>query len=468
MSETHILAPLDIAHLTSQGLVGPVDDGGTRRLHKRRLNRSSDEEHGHIPLQATVHSHLDAFATIPDQLISLATIEHVGFSKTKALEIWNSWTNWPVTGPRRETDIDDGGLQVTFLDFLTEHIGRVDTHDDNDVEWTSCMETYGLATEAQHAILDVRFKYLRLSRSCAEWSADTVHMRYAGLEEIQKASRDRAAALRCASSRPGNSQASRSSSDNVVSTPDTLSTSSSSRPTQRSISSMQRESVPGISTDSSSSSIAIAERDVPGYTVLYKGLDQGRIVNLLDDAGRLNQIEALLSPPPSDFSGTRSLFYFTPDFKVAEYYAAYAKRRANVESVVIVRIAIPDDAIWGMEEGEIQRVYWPSREWKELVWYSRRQQRLPSTLRKYRDATLVIGTISKKPERVYHRLKSWEGVSESHVLKVDREHSTRKAVQFVFSGEEGQDFLVKHASDNIKVYPFTQGEMGNWLEQDEV
>ncbi|RSL85463.1 hypothetical protein CEP51_003305 [Fusarium floridanum] len=195
-SRTSILAPLDTAHLMGQGLVGAVNADGTRRIHKRRLNRFGDVEYGHLPLDATASQDSDMFVSIPDQLISQATIEYVGFSKIKANEIWSTWNNWPSTGPRRETDPDDGGLQVTFLDFICGYISSsLDTYSEDDAEWINCMNTYGLSMEVQDAILDPLFKYLRLSDSCAEWSRDTIEMRYAGLKAIQEESSNREVTL---------------------------------------------------------------------------------------------------------------------------------------------------------------------------------------------------------------------------------------------------------------------------------
>ncbi|KAF4982964.1 hypothetical protein FZEAL_1534 [Fusarium zealandicum] len=468
-SETSLLAPLDVSQLMSQGLVGPLDASGTRRIHKRRLTRSSDEEHRNLSLNAPAQPSAtgDMFATIPDQLVSRATIEHVGFSKTKATEMWNAWDNWPTTGPGRETDAEtgDGHLFVSFIDFLTGLSGQIgspsDAYQDNDEQWTQCMEHFGLATELQHAILDPHFKFLRLSASCLFWVSDTIEMRYAGLEEVQKASLERVRSLQRAGSRPGNTGQVSSGSISGTGTPNVPASSHSGG---RSISGMQRDALPGISTESLSSSAAIAAQDAPGYTLLYKGMDQARLAGLLEDDGRLKNIAKLLSKSPTDFGGTRSLFYFTPDVKVAQSYAAYAKRRAKFESVVIVRMTIPNLAIDEMAEPNILRLHWPDDQWKQHVWHSRTQKPLPQPLRKYRDATLVIGTCSGKPNKEFDNLSSWEDINESFVLKV----KGKTAVQYVFSGqEEGRELLTMHASDSIKLYPFTGPEMEEWIEQNE-
>ncbi|CAH0045420.1 unnamed protein product [Clonostachys solani] len=188
MSGNHILSPLDVERLQSQGLLGRRSEKGTRRLHKRRLNRSSDEENKDIPLNVHVETpaSANAFATIPDQLISRATLEYVGFSEAKALDLWNQWTNWPFEGPARETDLDASGLRMRFEIFFTGAFHAVpDTCSSDDQQWRQTMDSFGLSRSVQQAILDPNFKQLRLTQSCAYWAKDTALMRYAGLKDIQ-------------------------------------------------------------------------------------------------------------------------------------------------------------------------------------------------------------------------------------------------------------------------------------------
>ncbi|RMZ85391.1 hypothetical protein DV737_g732, partial [Chaetothyriales sp. CBS 132003] len=346
-------------------------------------------------------------------IVSHETLIYVGLSEEKASEMWNQWTHWPATGPRRETDIDDGGLQVTFLDFIIGALeNQIDAIEDNDDHWQACLDACGIDVDVQRAIMDPIFKPLRLSDSCLYWVKDTIKMRERRLARVDiKEARE-----------------------------------------ERSVSSNQQQSTPGIGPDLWGSAGAVTARNVPGYTVLFKGMDQGRIAGLFDDSGALDRIETLLSSPPSDFSGTRALFYFTTSHEVAEYYAAYAKRRANCESVVILCLRFPNAAIESLSAPDIQRIYWPSSEWKELVWRSRTQQPLPSHLRKYRQAVLVIGTISRKPNRAYHLMGSWEEVTQECVLRVESSGQSITGIQHVFSGEEeGLDFEGDHKLEPIAI-----------------
>ena len=467
MSEHTILAPLDSADLLNRGLLGPGRTTGSHRLHKRRLNRSSDEENHGIPLNVSLSSPAadDAFALIPVALISYETLVYVGLSEAKATELWNQWTNWPAQGPRRETDPDDGGLVVTFKDFIIGSFENlVDIADDNAQEWRACLNSCGIAVDVQNAIMDPRFKYLCLSQSCLYWVNDTIKMRYAGLEDIQRSSREREMQLRRIATRSGDNQGGsghggRQGGPNIA-----TGSSSSTNQGQRSVSGSQQQNTPGIGPDIWGSTSAIAARNAPGHTVLFKGLDQGRIAGLFDEAGTLDRISTLLSSAPSDFSGTRSLFYFTPDYKVAVYYAAYAKRRANCESVLIVCLSIPNAAIESLSAPDIQRIYWPSNEWKELIWRCHTVKSLPSHLRKYRQAILVIGTVSRKPDRIYNAMNSWQQVTESCLLRVGPSGQNNPAVQYVFSGEEeGCEFLIENGARNIRVFPYPPSELEAWL-----
>ncbi|KAM0275913.1 hypothetical protein ACHAQH_007300 [Verticillium albo-atrum] len=456
-----ILADLDVQHLQSRGLVGPLGADGTRRVHKRRLNRSSDEENSAIPLNISLQSPEapTAFTPIPDLLISRASLVYVGFSELKADALWNEWTNWPPTGPRRETDADVGGLVMTFIFFITGTFnGSNDTWEDNDQQWRASLDAFGMATDVQTAIMDPFFKDIRLTQSCAFWAKDTVEMRYAGLKDIQRASREREWSLQRQFGRPGSSSDSAGPSSQGG-------TRHSQHERQRSISGLQRDATPGISTAGVTPTHIIAARNAPGYTVLYKGLDQARIHGLLDDTGGLRSIGTLLSDAPSDFAWSRGLFYFTPNYEIAQYYAAYAKRRSNCEAVVIVRALVPNSAIEQLNETELVRVYFPNPEWKELVFLSRTREPHPSRLRKYSLATLIIGTIARKPNNAYYRMNNWQDVDESCVLQLrSSSGQVSNSVQFAFSSsDEGVAFLRENCADGISVLPYTRQEFEEWM-----
>jgi hypothetical protein len=315
------------------------------------------------------------------------------------------------------------------------------------------MKDCGLSTATQSAIMDGNFKNIRMAESCLYWVKDTIEMRHAGLKEIQQASLERERQIQRVTSRPGGSGSgsspSRGGSDgDSQGRRDGSRSQASSYQAPRSVSGLQQANTPGISSEFWNSDAAKSRRDEPGRTVLFKGIDLARIHNLFGDDGRLKNIESLLSAPPSDFSATRSLFYFTADYNVAEYYAAYAKRRTVCESIVMVMLSIPKQIIDDLEEPDLQRLYWDPR-WKQLVWRSKLAKSLPPPLRKYRNALLIIGHISKGAKDKFEAMETWESLTDDFVLRVPPSNSNI-AVQYVFSGEEeGREFLAENGKFDV-------------------
>lgn len=91
-----LLATADADTLQSSGLLSPPNStGGSRRIHKRCLNRSSDQEYSTIPLSITHDSPQahDAFTTIPVVLISRESLEYLGLSEQRSRELWEEWTS---------------------------------------------------------------------------------------------------------------------------------------------------------------------------------------------------------------------------------------------------------------------------------------------------------------------------------------------------------------------------------------
>ncbi|KAK3943324.1 hypothetical protein QBC46DRAFT_420745 [Diplogelasinospora grovesii] len=342
---------------------------------------------------------------IPEVLISRETLTHVGLSEAKATELWGEWSNWPTSGIRRETDADDGGLEMTFIDFIISRVTAVnDITDESDLQWRACLNACGIDVQLQDTIMDTHFKYLRLSESCLYWVKDTIKMRYAELE----------AHIRGSSRQPSVSG--------------------------------RQQNTPGTGSPESwaSTSASAASRDIPpGHTVLFRATNQAHIAGLFDE--------------PSDFSGFHGRFYFTPDYQVAEYHAYWAKKRiGQLGTVAIVRLCIPNTARESLSAPDIQKIFWPSPEWKELVWRSRTQRQLPSRLEKYEEAVLVVGTTSRKPHSFYRAIKSWDEVTEKCVLRAGTSVQGHPSVQYVFSGgKKGRDFLVKNGAQNIRVFPYS-------------
>ncbi|KAM0085520.1 hypothetical protein ACKRZS_002255 [Fusarium odoratissimum] len=358
-----ILAPGDAAQLINLDLVNiPSPPNGSIQIHKRRLNRTSDEENEHIPLYANIESRPHAFVTIPEKLISKATIEYVGFNSDKAREIWSGWIAWPSGPIIREIGIgEETCLEVSFIDWVKGHAGNPlsdDVWEDDNSAWSRYMEQRGIATDLQYAIMDPLFRDMRLTGTCIGWLRDTMEMRYEGLRNIQRASAEQSEAF-CHPS--GDMQH------------------TSTEPSGSAFAGRHTLSVPTVMED---------------FTVLYKAMYQRRTDGLFDQQGILSRTSVLRSVPPTDFSENKTMYCFTPDYNLARKHAAWVKRRGP--SAAIVQIAVQDSVITAIGPPDTQCAFWPNSNWGELIWHCRTETISKETA-DYGRAALIFGRIANRP-----------------------------------------------------------------------
>ncbi|KFY23782.1 hypothetical protein V493_05636 [Pseudogymnoascus sp. VKM F-4281 (FW-2241)] len=216
-------------------------------------------------------------------LISYESLLYIGLSSAKANELWHQWTNWSPGpyDPQRETDPDNGGLTITFDDFIIGWTvdSTADAVGDDDQEWPSPI--FGVQTRASTG--------LRTPLRCDMQGSKTssAHRAYGRLNYNR---------------RPPFLADLKANKGTVYQGDIGFTSTSSKNQGRRSLSSLQQQGTAGIEVDIWGSATSIAARNAPGCTVLFKGLAQARITGLLDDNGALANIQTLLSPPPSDFS----------------------------------------------------------------------------------------------------------------------------------------------------------------------
>ncbi|RFU76541.1 hypothetical protein TARUN_5705 [Trichoderma arundinaceum] len=190
-----ILQPEDKRALVNQGLLLLDTPKDTQRIHKRRLTRNSNVEYSHLPL----NSEPDMFVTIPEELVSLATIQYLGYGEESATHIWNRWI---ASAPGYYVPESDPAFGTPFIDAIIGYSDRrydIDTCDEDDEKWHECMNRCGIDRDTQNAIMNPAFKRIRLTESCLFWIRDTIELRYLALLEVQKASHERSRAIEGAS-----------------------------------------------------------------------------------------------------------------------------------------------------------------------------------------------------------------------------------------------------------------------------
>ncbi|KAK4085186.1 uncharacterized protein Triagg1_176 [Trichoderma aggressivum f. europaeum] len=380
-------------------------------------------------------------STLPDQLFSLATVKYLGYDDEAASQIWNKWTaQAPGVDPVPEC-IPLGPFELTFMDYVVgcsyghRYDPDLNAHDDDDAKWYECMDRCGINKDTRDAIMDPVFRHTRLTESCIFWIRNTIEFRYEALKSsIQEASREMEQASPEDSTSQGTSRGgigARSDSETIRMTP-------------------------WVSQDTAMSEAALCATNAPGSLTLYRGMERSRLTTLFDSNGNLDNIRALSSRPPTDFDGRGSSYCFVVDRDVAIEYAAFTKRRSDRSTVVIVHATFENSTIEGLSEDKFQRIYWPSEEWKRLIFFSRSMKRLPSDLGKFNQASLIIGTLSARPSLAYVKMKCYTEITEDMVSK---NAARRDAVQYAFLGDEGEELFEKA---ELKVFPITPDEFSQW------
>lgn len=375
---------------------------------------------------------LEHFIDIPEVLYSRETLTFLGFNESATEIIWSRWVN---CGPDDGREIDGG--PVTFESMARAHIYGIftreeDASSDDDLAWRASMNSCGINEELQTAIMTPQCKDIRLTESCQFWLLDTISARYASLKQIQAASFTRS--THQTASRPGVSS---------------LLPGEQMPSRYRSTSEMFYRT-PGISPIVTSAPEVRAS--APGHTVLYRGGYETSINHIFDDAGRIANMAPLLSGRPGDFNSTKKAISMVLDFEIANKYAYWSQVRDRSQLAVILRVEIPDSALEIMDGSQRCYAYWPSQEWKELVWNCRRNKRLRHSLAKFGKATLAIGTICGKPNKVVTNLLSPVEITHQMILQGPR----GDAVQYVFIGDQGVEFLETHGSSTCTVHPMTR------------
>ncbi|XDG10355.1 hypothetical protein ABKA04_009970 [Annulohypoxylon sp. FPYF3050] len=191
-----ILSPRDEESLLASGLLTPVRRGGTRKIHKRLFDEWNNEHYAHLPMEPfSPENESTHFYTIPNHLISEATLRYLGYNTQRAYLLWERW----CSSNRREIDYTSGARKVlNFLLLAINHLesrGDYDTWSENDDEWYELMIDCGLEIQLQNHIMDPEYKHIRQTRTCISWVRDTFELRYQGLLDAQKESRRRARRL---------------------------------------------------------------------------------------------------------------------------------------------------------------------------------------------------------------------------------------------------------------------------------
>lgn len=180
MPSPTILDPLDAASLREIGLLTTRGaPPGFQRINKHYLDIFGDEKYKDTTLSSSGVEVEKAFKVIPVELISEATLVHVGFMAETAADIWARWENY--------------SFAMRFEDFfLPARHPENEPRTMEEAEWRSAMASWGIGDNLQDAVLDPAFSCIRGTEACSFWVRDSMESRYAYLEEVGRESSRRA------------------------------------------------------------------------------------------------------------------------------------------------------------------------------------------------------------------------------------------------------------------------------------
>ncbi|KAF3002513.1 hypothetical protein E8E13_006514 [Curvularia kusanoi] len=148
-----------------------------------------------------------------------------------------------------------------------------------------------------------------------------------------------------------------------------------------------------------------------GHLAVYKSVDGRRAKNCIREDGSVS-LTRLESVFETDFA-RRGGLYFTHQLWVAKAYSKLINDACAVADRRTVELHVPlshfkEVGLWELKFGDM---------WKQLVYYSRRQESLPKDIQKMKaDHGCIQGPISHSHTRTIVKLNSWADIGMHHVL----------------------------------------------------
>lgn len=350
---------------------------------------------------------------LPQPLFSIETLEWLGLEASQAATCMRNWELFPEGG----RSIDGG--PIDFDSMATGHTRRgvEDVSGYDDAAWFALMRQNGVNCQLQDAIMDPRFKDIRLTESCQFWVRDSIKMRWRALiSAIEASPRYRELEVYRRMFGPAEPH---------------------------------KQEFPGMSVCATE-----ATRLTDGFTLLWRAVQKERAKRAFAPDGTVTRWAALLSyPTPSDFCFSSS-HWWTPEYDMAYDYARYARRRSNLSEIVLVSLVVPDTCLGNINDRVVIENLSPT--WKQLVHLSRRGEKPPVHMADIKDATLLIGPMLKIWSDEFRSKDDWEQLDENYVLT---RADGRPAMQYVFHHATGEDWLEEHCNDRVTMHPILEWEL---------
>jgi hypothetical protein len=246
-----------------------------------------------------------------------------------------------------------------------------DALDDSD-DWRAVMDHCGLRRECQDAILDPRFKDIRLTETASYWISDTVLLRLAILKSISRKSALRSLTL-IPPHLPGHQPA----------------------PKRTSFLQLIRSIKPKPSETLEEATVLWKDADVADIDDVFPWCGHGHLENL-----KRNKLSDLCD-------WERSSITMYSSRRLAEHYARYSERRCYGHSPAsLIKMSIPVRA-FDNPELKVTSLSHNGPVWKKIVWHNRR-----GNIVIYKAPGLMIGPVSSNAGTAVFKRDNYEEMTE--------------------------------------------------------
>ncbi|KAF1918555.1 hypothetical protein BDU57DRAFT_515415 [Ampelomyces quisqualis] len=171
-----------------------------------------------------------------------------------------------------------------------------------------------------------------------------------------------------------------------------------------------------------------------GHISLFKSVEYARCQGCISEDGTVD-LSRLQSTGPTDFCHRGGL-YFTHQMWVATHYSALINDACPVADRRTVEIHVP---LAHFQSAKMWELQFEDAEFKQLLFYSRREERYPKDLSKKRSNYGVINApICHAHNKAFGKMKSWTEITSKHQLQSKEEDQTQVNVarQHVWIREE--------------------------------
>lgn len=442
---------------------------GSLKISRRRFNESDDTD-ASAPLPSvfsgpstsafspstsassyasTALNSADDIIEVPSHLWSVDSLQFLGFEPAAAASILAKWNGLSQSVRQLTSFID------TVKDVVKYSGINAFTTQDN---WDDCLRRLGISVQLRRAILKPGYEPVRYTRSAVDWVHEAIDIRWRHLIHAQEAS-NRRAYFRAHGPGAGgqSSQATLGATSSIM-----AGGSQSNVGGSQQRGSSHRQTSSGEFTYNSGAGVVPATKgQIPSTTVIWYSCDRLRAESIWTSSLVPGQFDLtpIIVRPPTDFSGQKAMWYFTPQVEGAQFYLRYLDEIANHLGVCLVRIEVPNSIL---EARDRMGLYYPSNEFKQVVFFSRRgyalEGRVADNIAASRD---FIGHTSRCSHKAYGQMQSWEEIDENNMVVLPGAAPGGRPIymiQYVF-GNDTADLITQQCQHKISFRHGTRVDM---------